>query len=123
MLKMLGIFLTSAAFSIASAGVLESWRALDARYTIFSGQGLADSEAPTKTDRKLAIYITGRPARDIFDSIGPDIDSDLELEKGDRQREKKGVQCMHRARNGASGYRCWIGIDLRTGNTVATVGC
>lgn len=104
--------------------MLESWRALNATYTIFSGSYLADREAPTKTDRKLTILVAGQPAKEIFDSIGPDLPETCSMEKGDRDRLKQGVACFYNAKRGSpKGYRCWIGIDLRTGKGVHTVTC
>lgn len=110
-------------FTLAKAASLESWRPLKASYTIFSGPILSDREAPTPTDRKLSIRIEGQPAKEIFDSIGPDMRLTCSPEKGDRERAKQGVQCTYTAEGKNKGYDCWIGIDLRTGKSIGTVSC
>ncbi|WBS04392.1 hypothetical protein OU994_08960 [Pseudoduganella sp. SL102] len=124
MKKPLGLVLLGAAiFTLAKAAPLESWRPLQARYTIFSGLILSDREAPTPTERKLSILIEGKPAKEIFDSIGPDLRYTCSQDEGDRQRAKQGVQCTYTAEGRNKGYDCWIGIDLRTGKSIGTVSC
>jgi hypothetical protein len=124
MKKMLKIaLLGSFIFSLAGAAPLEAWRPLKARYTIFSGPILADREAPTPTDRKLTVLVEGQAAKEIFDSIGPDTRTICSQEKGDREREREGVQCTYTAHGEIKGYQCWIGIDLRTGKSISTVSC
>ncbi|MGK5022758.1 hypothetical protein [Janthinobacterium sp. LB2P10] len=100
-----------------------AWKPLRASFTIFAGQQLAEREAPTAKDRKLAIAIEGQPAREIFDSIGPDRHPTCSQEKGDRDRRKGGVQCTFSPKGDGNGYRCWIGVNLRTGGSIATVSC
>ena len=117
------VFAATTAFSLAGAVPMDAWRPLQVRYTIFSGHTLGDRDAPTPTDRKLAILVDGQAAKEIFDSIGPDMPSSCSQEKGDRDREKRGVQCTYAVRRGAKGYQCWIGIDLRTGISTATASC
>jgi hypothetical protein len=124
MKKVLRILLAgTATFSLGGAATLDAWRPLQVRYTIFSGYTLGDRDAPTPTDRKLAILVDGQAAKEIFDSIGPDLPSSCSQEKGDHDREKQGVQCTYAARRRAKGYQCWIGIDLRTGKSTATASC
>lgn len=124
-MKQTMIFLLVGATALAAAEdlPLEAWRPLQVRYTIFSGGSLSDREAPTSTDRKLTILVDGRAAREIFDSIGPDMPSSCSDEKGDRTREKQGVQCFYNATRGAKGYQCWIGVNLRTGKSTPTASC
>jgi hypothetical protein len=100
-----------------------AWEQLQAKYTIFSGQQLAGREAPTLTDRKLAIAIEGQPAKEIFDSIGPDRHPTCSQDKGDRDRRKGGVQCTYSPEGNGKDYRCWIGVNLRTGESIPTVSC
>jgi hypothetical protein len=93
---------------------------LKAEYTIYSG-GLGDEQAPTKTERKLAIEITGQGAKDIFDSLYPDAKGvSCSSEKGERLRRKGHVWCAY---SPADGYRCFIGFDLRTGESIAGGSC
>ncbi len=112
--------LLSLAYGAESSG---AWKPLQAKFTIFSGQQLAGREAPTATERKLAIAIEGQPAKEIFDSIGPDRRLTCSQDKGDRDRIKGGVQCTYSPEGNGKDYRCWIGVNLRTGESIPTVSC
>lgn len=104
---------------------LNQWHSLQAKYKIHSG-GTAYSELPTKTDSALSIAFKGEDARLVFDQIGPDVGTACSDEKSDRLREKKGVYCLYTARlenPENSHYRCWIGINLRTGEGDVRVSC
>ncbi|MEC5162346.1 MULTISPECIES: hypothetical protein [unclassified Janthinobacterium] len=112
--------LLSLAYGAESSG---AWKPFHAKYAIFSGQQLAGREAPTAADRKLAMAIEGLPAKEIFDSIGPDLHPACSQDKGDRDRRKGGVQCTYSPDGNGKDYRCWIGVDLRTGESIPTVSC
>ena len=92
---------------------------LKAEYTIYSG-GLGDEQAPTKDERKLAIEISGQGAKDIFDSLYPDAKVTCSGEQGERLRRKGHVWCSF---SPANGYRCFIGFNLRTGDSIAGGSC
>ena len=93
---------------------------LKAEYTIYSG-GLGDEQAPTKTERKLAIEVTGQGAKEIFDSLYPDAKGmSCSSEKGERLRRKGHVWCSFSPKDG---YRCFLGFDLRTGESIAGGSC
>jgi hypothetical protein len=112
-----------AAFSIAYAADWSgAWRPLQASYTIYSGE-LAEREPPTATERTMAIAVEGPAAKEIFDSIGPDLHPTCSQGKGDRERRKRGVDCIYEPLGAPKGYRCWIGINLRTGESTPTVSC
>lgn len=87
---------------------------LKADYVIYSGD-LGEQMPPTKTDRKISINITGQPAKDIFDSIWPDLKAECNSEKGERERRKGNVWCFYQP---SSGYQCYLGFDLRTGRSI-----
>lgn len=110
-----------------AADTLGAWQPLqEGRYKIFSGETVAYGEAPTTKDRKLSIVVKGQAAKEIFDSIGPDARDICSSGKGDRERNRGGVQCMYTAKDASSpgeGYRCWIGVDLITGQGAPTVSC
>lgn len=110
-----------------AADTLGTWGPVqEGRYKIFSGETVAYGEAPTAKDRKLSIVVKGQAAKDIFDSIGPDTREICSSEKGDRERNRGGVQCMYTAKDASApgkGYRCWIGVDLISGQGVPTVSC
>lgn len=93
---------------------------LKADYTIYSGE-LDDEQAPTKDERKLAIDIEGLAAKEIFDSLYPDAKGvSCSSEKGERLRRKGHVWCAY---SPSSGYRCFIGFNLRTGESIAGGSC
>ncbi len=101
------------------------WKSLPAIYKIHSGI-VADRTPPTSTDRMLTVHVDGKGAHEIFNSIGPDAQPTCSGEKGDRNRRRKGIYCSYtvldaKAKGGP--YRCWIGVDLRTGNSEITIGC
>lgn len=123
MRKGIVVLLAGSTFCCACLASLAEWQEFSGRYTIFSGDQVAGREAPTPTDRKLAIAVKGQVAKDLFDSIGPDVEPTCSGEDGDRSRRKQGVQCTYHAKGAAQGYRCWIGIDLRTGRSAAVVSC
>lgn len=94
-------------------------------YKLHSGI-VADRTPPTASDRRLTIVVDGKAAKEVFDSIGPDLPETCEDEKGDRQRRKKGVVCDYTAKGEKDKdgpYRCWIGVNLRTGDTIGTISC
>jgi hypothetical protein len=92
---------------------------LKAEYTIYSG-GLGDEQAPTKDERKLSIEISGLGAKEIFDSLYPDAKVTCSGERGERLRRKGHVWCSFAP---ADGYRCFIGFNLRTGESIAGGSC
>jgi hypothetical protein len=89
-------------------------RSLNAKYVIYSGD-FGEQYAPTKTDRKLSIVVTGQPAKEIFDSLSPDIRAECTAEPGERQRMKEHIWCIYGPRNGDT---CYFGFDLRTGKSI-----
>ena len=92
---------------------------LQGSYAIYSGE-LNEKQAPTRTDRKLAIEITGPAAKEIFDSLYPDAKVRCSDTKGERLRSKRDVWCIFHPPNQ---YRCFLGFDLRTGNSIAGASC
>lgn len=121
------LLLASSALSIAyAADPALGWQSLGRAIYFIHGGTLADRQRPTENDRKLSIVIDGQAAKNIFDAIGPDLPETCSMEKGDRARDKKGVQCRYTAQDkGAKEgpFRCWIGLDLRSGDSVGTASC
>jgi hypothetical protein len=104
---------------------LNQWNPLQASYKIHSG-GTAYSELPTKDDSAFSVAFKDEAAKQVFEQIGPDIKPVCNDEAGYRVREKKGVYCSYTARlenPKNSHYRCWIGINLRTGEGDVRVSC
>ncbi|MTV39471.1 hypothetical protein GM676_18045 [Duganella radicis] len=101
------------------------WRPLRARYLIHS-ETATYPEAPTKADSVLTVVIDGQAAKELFDLVGPDSHPTCSSENGDRDRRKKGVECSYTAKLSdpkESHYRCWIGLNLRTGEGDVRVSC
>lgn len=113
-----------ASLSVVRAAEKEEWPAPSkplkaAEYTIYSGE-LGNEQAPTKDDRKLAIDISGQAAKDIFDSIYPDAKVTCSDEKGERFRRKGNIWCSFHPQRG---YRCFLGFNLRTGQSIPGGSC
>lgn len=120
-----------AAISLARAADPSSdpyglWKPLQgAIYKLHSGI-VSDRTPPTASDRRLTVIVDGSTAKEIFDSIGPDLHGTCDDVKGDRERNKKGVSCTYTAKGEKDKdgpYRCWIGVNLRTGDTIGTISC
>lgn len=91
-----------------------------AEYTVYSGE-LGNAQAPTKTERKLSIEVTGQAAKDIFDSLYPDAKGvQCSDEKGQRLRSKGNVWCIYQP---GDSYRCFLGFNLRTGDSIPGGSC
>lgn len=125
------IFGTAAAvLSLAGAAELAGdpsglWKPFPAIFKIHSGT-VADRTPPTARDRKLTVNVDGAAAREIFESIGPDVQPTCNGGQGDRDRRRKGIYCTYdptdaRAKEGP--YRCWIGVNLVTGEAENNVSC
>jgi hypothetical protein len=92
---------------------------MKADYTIYSGS-LDDALAPTRDDRKLAVEVSGPAAKEIFDSLYPDSKVRCSDEKGERLRRKGQLWCSYTP---SSGYRCFLGYNLRTGESIGGGSC
>ncbi len=90
-------------------------------YIIYSGY-LGDMSSPQEGKKKLAIEISGRAARDIFNSIGPDIRDACGAGNGVRIREKDdgNLTCIRREKGE---YSCHFGFDLKTGKSIGGIIC
>jgi len=114
------LLLSTDASSQETANYPAPAKPLTAEYTIYSGS-LGDEQAPTKTDRKLAVEITGEAAKDIFESLYPDVQGvRCSDEKGERLRRKGRIWCAY---SPSGGYRCFLGFNLRTGENVSGGSC
>lgn len=94
-------------------------RQLKADYWIYAGE-LGNEHPATKAERKLAVEISGKAAKDIFDSIYPDANVKCSDEKGERLRRKKNIWCIYQPKDG---YRCFLGFNLRTGDSIPGGSC
>lgn len=94
---------------------------LSGEYIIYSGE-LGDMLPPQAGKKKLAVKISGRAAKDIFNSIGPDDPHACGADNGVRIREKDdgALSCM---RSEKGEYSCNVGFDLRTGKSIGGILC
>jgi hypothetical protein len=112
------VMLFSAAYATDGSWTWD-FKPLKAAYSIYSGD-LGEREAPTKSERKLAIAIEGQAAKEIFDSIYPDAKVTCSDEPGERLRSKGKIACIYQPR---TGYRCSLGVNLRTGESISGASC
>lgn len=122
-IKALLLMLYSATLLPSSLASQEIWPApskpLKAHYTIYSGE-LGNEQAPTDHERKIAIEISGQAAREIFASMYPDAKVTCSGAKGERLRGKGNLWCSFLP---GTGYRCFLGYNLRTGKDIAGASC
>lgn len=121
----------TAAFSLAHAADPSSdpyglWKPLKgAMYKVHAGV-VADRAPPTATERMLTVLVDGKAAKEVFDSIGPDVQLVCSGMNGDRDRRRKGIYCTYHAEDATTKdgpYRCWIGTNLVSGEAETTVTC
>lgn len=131
-MRKLTLLILVIACQLASAGQnekkrheLNHWNPLNAEYKIHSGN-TAYSEPPTMRDSAITVAFENESAKQLFEHIGPDVKPVCDDAKGYRERRKKGAFCSYtdRLENPKNAhYRCWIGIDLRTGEGDVRVPC
>lgn len=61
------------------------------------------------------MMITGQLAREIFDSMGPDIKDTRGADEGGRVRRKQQVSCTYHPRDE---FICYLGVNLKTGEVI-----
>lgn len=112
-----------AAASIVMAQAAQKWifsfQPLKGRYAIYSG-GLGDPLPATKNDKRIAFWIDGKSARQMFDAMGPDLRNTCGAEDGYRLRQRAEVSCTYHV---GEGHHCAFGFDLMTGRSIAGPIC
>jgi hypothetical protein len=120
------ILATAAIFSLAYASTKKIWdgtyTATTVHYLIYSND-LDEAQAPTRADQRLSVAVTGELAKQIFDSIGPDLKLACGTTLGMRQRQRGDVDCSYDKDQPSSPYTCHFGIDLRKGKSIAGATC
>jgi hypothetical protein len=108
-----------AVFSLAYAA--KPWdggyAAFKGEYLIYSGD-LGEEAAPIPSDRKAAFMFQGDVARNLFESIGPDLKDACGASSGMRMRQKGDLDCTYDKDVKSSPYVCHFGINLRTGKSM-----
>lgn len=100
--------------AVAASDSDNGYRSLKGTYRVYSGE-LGEQLAPTASDRKISIILTGAVAKEMFESMGPDDKDVCATAPGDRSRAKKNVWCTYTR---ADGYVCYFGFDLRSGSSI-----
>jgi len=93
-----------------------TYAAFKGEYLIYSGN-LGEEAAPTTADRKAAFMLQGEVARNLFESIGPDLKDACGTSSGTRVRQKGDLDCTYDKGTKSSPYVCHFGINLRTGKS------
>jgi hypothetical protein len=124
--RMLAILASAAVFSAAFASAKKAWDGSYTRstfrYLIYSND-LDEAQPPTRADQRVSVAITGELARQMFESIGPDLKPACGTTLGMRQRQRGDVDCSYDKDEPASPYTCHFGIDLRNGKSIAGATC
>ena len=123
------ILLIAAAISIASMAYAGAKKAWDGSYTsatihyLLYSNDLDEAQAPTAADQRLSVAVTGDLARQIFDSIGPDLKVGCGTTLGMRQRQRGDVDCSYDKEQPSSPYTCHFGFNLKKGKSIAGASC
>jgi hypothetical protein len=117
MLKRAVAILATACAVFAFPSALAIWeysqKQFSGKYQLYGGS-LDQAHAPSAGDIKLAINLTDNSAKEMFDGIGPDIESQCDL-RGFRLRQRDMLLCRYRPNDG---YWCSFGFDLSTGLSI-----
>ena len=117
--------LAASFFSLAYAATQPwdgSYKSFKGRYLVYSGD-LGEQQPPTRGDRKAAFMVQGEVAKDLFESIAPDLKDACGTLSGLRVRQKGHLDCTYDKGRPASPYTCHFGLDLRTGKSTAGSIC
>ncbi|WGG50741.1 hypothetical protein [Rugamonas sp. DEMB1] len=122
-LKRILAVLVLLASAVAFARSEHAWtfinRPFKGDFAVYGG-GLGDTVAPTRTDKKMAFWIRGPVAKEMFAAMGPDLKGVCGTESGGRMRQRAEVSCSYFP---ASGYQCDFGFDLITGRSIGGSIC
>lgn len=114
---LLGILIANADAAHAQGRFMAT--TLTGDYYQFGGT-LGEKTLPTAKDRKLSLMLTGPLAKDLFDHIGPDLKDACGAGPEHRERNRGDLVCIWEK---SDGYACYIGLDVRTGKSMAGVIC
>jgi hypothetical protein len=117
MLKKIVVALAASCAVISAQNAMAVWeyahRAFSGKYAIYGGF-LGEARAPSAGDIKVAFDLTGNPAKEMFDGIGPDLKGGCNA-PGLRVRQRDMLVCRYRPKDG---YWCNFGFDLSTGLSI-----
>jgi hypothetical protein len=107
----------SCALAVQNANAVWDYvhRTFSGTYVMYGGYPSAeDARAPTPGDSKVAFNLTGNPAKEMFDAIGPDMKGGC-ASMPVRVRQRDMLVCRYRPKDG---YKCNFAFDLSTGLSV-----
>jgi hypothetical protein len=117
MLKRIAVTLAALCCALSFHNASAVWeyahKAVSGTYVIYGGF-LDEAKKSTPGDSKVAFNITGNPAREMFDAIGPDLKGGC-TGPGLRVRQRDMLLCRYRPKDG---YWCNFGFDLSTGLSI-----
>jgi len=88
-------------------------------YYVYGGS-IEEKSPPTPKDRKLSLMLTGPLAKELFDHTGPDLKDACGAGQDHRERTRGDLTCLWTKEYG---YACYVGLDVRTGKSMAGVTC
>lgn len=113
-------------FSLAHADEKKPWdgsyRPFKGEYLAYSGD-LGEQQPPTQADRKASFMVEGPLAKEMFESIGPDLKDACGTLSGLRVRQKGDVDCTYDKDQRSAPYTCHFGLNLRTGKSITGSVC
>jgi hypothetical protein len=117
MLKRIAVTIVALCCALSFQNARAVWeyvhKAASGTYVIYGGF-LDEKKRPTQGDSKVAFNLTGNPAEEMFNAIGPDLEGGC-TGPGLRVRQRDMLLCRYRPQDG---YRCNFGFDLSTGLSI-----
>lgn len=98
---------------------LFSYQPVKGHYVIYGG-GLGDPLPPSSKDKRIAFWIDGKAAKQLFDAMGPDLRNTCGVEGENRLRQRAHVSCSYHPRDG---HHCDFGFDLLSGHSIGGSTC
>lgn len=106
-------------FAHAAQNWMLAYHPVKGRYTLYGG-GLGDPRPPTSKDKRIAFWIHGRAAKQMFNAMGPDLRNVCGADDGQRMRQRAQLSCSYSRQDG---HRCNFGFDLLSGQSIEGAIC
>ncbi|MGK5034482.1 hypothetical protein [Janthinobacterium sp. LB3P118] len=113
------LFVLATAMIQSAPKWLFSYQSIKGHYAIYGGS-LSDPQPPTKKERRIAFWIDGRAAKQLFDAMGPDLRNACGADGEYRLRQRAELSCSYHPRDG---HHCDFGFDLLTGRSIGGSLC
>nr|WP_314607480.1 hypothetical protein [uncultured Janthinobacterium sp.] len=122
MKRLFAVFLLlvlAAAMAQSAPKWLFSYQPFKGRYAVYGGS-LSDPQSPTRKDKRMAFWIDGKAAKQLFDAMGPDLHNACGVDGEYRLRQRAEVSCSYHP---LDGHHCDFGFDLLTGRSIGGSIC